>query len=300
MQHSSFRVLVLGSAAGGGLPQWNCGCRNCADARAGEIPPQTQSSLAVSVDGADWALLNASPDIRHQLASAPALHPRQLRHSPVRSVVLTNGDLDHIAGLLVLREKQPFDLYSTPETRAVIEANPVFAALDRAHVTIRDVGLDTSFEILPGLSAELFAVPGKVPLFLEQGEPQTDLAGGQTVGVAIERGGRRMVYVPGCARMTPALAKRLAGADLALFDGTLFADDEMVRSGTGAKTGRRMGHMPMSGPGGSMVAFDGLEVGRKVYIHINNTNPVWRDGPERRAVEYLGWEVANDGMEIVL
>jgi pyrroloquinoline quinone biosynthesis protein B len=294
--------MVLGAAAGGGLPQWNCGCANCAAARfgAGEVKPQTQSSVAVSVDGVRWALLNASPDIRQQLLAHSPLYPRGLRDSPLKSVVVTNGDVDHIAGLLVLREKQPFSLFLTAEIRAVLEDNPIFRALDPGYVKVKEVALFSPFELLPDLKAELFTVPGKVPLFMEEGEPETDIEGGQTVGVALRHNLRRIYYIPGCARMTPALAERLEGADAVLFDGTLFTDDEMIRTGTGTKTGRRMGHMPISGSGGSLEAFSGIEVKRKIYVHINNTNPIWRNGPERREVEEKGWQVAHDGMEVLL
>lgn len=305
---SRLRVLVLGSAAGGGFPQWNCNCVNCARYWAGDpaYPARSQSSIAVSADGAgqdraSWALINASPDLRAQILDARALRPRDgLRHSPIRSVLLTNGDLDHIAGLLTLREKQDFTLFATGELMTVLDQNPVFQALDPAHVRRTTVRLDTPFELAPGLGATLFAAPGKIPLFMEDDGP-LDLAreGGFTVGVALEAGGRRAYYLPGCARMTEALAARLEGADLVLFDGTVFHDDDMIRAGVGRKTGARMGHLAMSGPDGSLAAFAGLGVRRKVYVHINNTNPALRpDSAERREIETAGWELAHDGMEI--
>ncbi|MEO0819516.1 MAG: pyrroloquinoline quinone biosynthesis protein PqqB [Pseudomonadota bacterium] len=307
----TLRALVVGAAAGGGLPQWNCNAPNSASFWRGGAPlaAASQSSLAVTTaapgdPAADWALLNASPDLRAQIMATPALQPRDparfgLRDTPIRSVLLTNGDLDHIAGLLTLREKQRFTLWMTAEIAGVLDANPIFNALDPAFVTRRIVGLETPAEILPGLTATLFAVPGKVPLFMEGAEVQTDLEGEQTVGVALEAGGRRAFYIPGCARLTPALAARLDGAALLMFDGTVFHDDEMIREGVGQKTGQRMGHMAMAGPEGSLAAFEGLKIARKVYVHINNTNPVWRSGsPERAAVEAAGWEIAHDGMEL--
>ena len=291
------RAIVLGAAAGGGLPQWNCGCENCRLARAGAIPAASQSSLAVSGNGRDWAILNASPDLRAQAAACPALHPTGARASPVRAVLLTNGDIDHVAGLLTLREKQPFVLYATAEILAVLAANPVFGVLDESLVPRRAVRLGEPFELVDGVEAELFAVPGKVPLYLEGETVATDLEGEQTVGVRIGRA----FYVPGCARLTPALAERLGGAAAVFFDGTLWEDDEMIRTGVGKKTGRRMGHMPVSGPEGSMAAFAGLAVGRKVYVHMNNTNPLWRPGSaERAAAEAAGWEIGYDGMEVTL
>ncbi len=294
--------LVLGTAAGGGLPQWNCGCDNCNMARVtgSGIVPQTQSSVAVSLDGESWAILNASPDIRQQIGQNPQLHPKTLRHSPIRSVVVTNGDIDHIAGLLVLREKQAFDLFSTDALATVIDDNPVFNALDPTFVTRRTIALDAPFPLLPGLDAVLFSVPGKLPLFLEGENPDTALEGEQTIGIEVKAGDRRAYYIPGCAALPEKLSTRLDGADLLLFDGTLFTDDEMLVSGTGRKTGRRMGHMPIDGAGGSLEALSGLAIRRKIYVHINNTNPIWRDGPARAAVHAAGFEVGHDGMEINL
>ncbi len=299
--HARLRTVILGAAAGGGLPQWNCGCRNCVAAREGTVPAQTQSSIAVSANGHDWTILNASPDIRAQMQATPALHPTGLRVSPLRAVLLTNGDIDHIAGLLTLREKQPFTVFATAAIRDIVESNSVFAALDRNVVSFATVALEQPFDLVEGLTATLFAVPGKVPLFMEGEVVVTDLVGEQTVGVMIEAGGARLAYVPGCARMTPDLAERLGCVDAVLFDGTVYEDDEMIVAGLGAKTGRRMGHMPMAGEGGSLEAFRDSAVPRKVYVHINNTNPVWRpQSPERRAVEAAGWQIGHDGMEIEL
>jgi pyrroloquinoline quinone biosynthesis protein B len=294
------RTIVLGAAAGGGLPQWNCGCLNCSLARSGGIPAASQSSLAVSADGKAWAILNASPDIRTQLAATPALHPRALRDSPVQAALLTNGDIDHVAGLLGLREKQSLTLFGTMEILDVLADNPVFAALDSKLVTRRAVALGTPFPLVTGVTAELFAVPGKVPLYLEGATVATDLEGEQTVGVRLETDRGVAFYIPGCATVTPALAERLRGADLVFFDGTLWEDDEMIRAGLGAKTGRRMGHISMSGPEGSIAALDGLGVRRKVFVHMNNSNPVWRNGPERAKATAAGWEIARDGMEVTL
>lgn len=302
MTAPDLRIIVLGAAAGGGLPQWNCGCANCAMARdpASPLAPQTQSSLAVSLDGESWAILNASPDIRQQIQDNPALQPRRLRHSPIRSVVLTNGDIDHLAGLLVLREKQAFTVFSTGAVARIIADNPVFGVLDAGLVAKGTVAIEEAFSPLPGLEARLFAVPGKVPLFLEEGEPELDVEGEQTVGLELKAGSRRVHYIPGCAMLTDALAARLEHADALFFDGTLFRDDEMIATGTGHKTGRRMGHMPIAGEGGSLEALAGLDIPRKVYVHINNTNPIWRAGAERATVESFGFEVGFDGMEVHL
>lgn len=299
------RALVLGAAAGGGLPQWNCGCENCIRARRGDLPSLTQSSLAVSADGEHWAVLNASPDIRAQLAQNPQLHPTGPRISPIASVLVTNGDIDHVAGLLTLREKQAFTLFGTAEILEVIGANPIFGALDRELVARRPVALDAPFELAPGLRATLFATPGKVPLYLEGqagGDAvQTDLEGEQTVGVRLDAGDATAFYIPGCARMTESLAHRLRGAEMVLFDGTVWRDDEMIRAGVGAKTGARMGHMAMSGPEGSIAAFAPLDVRRKVFVHMNNTNPALDPrSAERAEAEAAGWTIAQDGMEFEL
>jgi pyrroloquinoline quinone biosynthesis protein B len=298
------RIIVLGSAAGGGFPQWNCSCANCRRVRSGDpaAESRTQCSLAVSADGERWYLLNASPDLRQQFTATPALHPHpgSPRHSPVEGVVLTNGDIDHVAGLLSLRESHPFSVYATQRILSVLDRNPVFNALDRDLVDRRPAGLGEPIPLGDRLTIEMFAVPGKVALYLEEGAPEI---GGETedvVGVRVEEdSGASFFFVPGCARLTTALARRLAGASLVFFDGTLWRDDEMIRLGVGSKTGQRMGHMSVSGSAGSLAAFAGLEVARKIYLHINNTNPMLLDdSPERAAVTAAGWEVAYDGMEV--
>lgn len=292
-------LKVLGAAAGGGLPQWNCGCRNCADARRAVIPAMTQSSVAVSADGVEWVLLNASPDLRAQLAFC-GLHPAGLRGSPVRAVVLTNGDIDHIAGLLSLRENTPLEIHATAATLEILH-QPVFRVLNPDLVRQGAIRLDTPFVPLPGLEVTAFAVPGKVALFLEAGSVDTRLMGEQTIGLRLRAGGRLAYYIPGCAAVTPALTAMLAGADLLMFDGTVWSDDEMIRTGTGSKTGARMGHLAISGPDGSMAALAGVTLGRRIFIHINNTNPVLQPAsPERAAVLRAGWELAADGMELQL
>ena len=293
------RFLVLGASAGGGLPQWNCGCRNCNDARAGKIPASGQSSLAVG-GGDGWAIINASPDIRQQFLDNTSMHPRALRDTPVQSVLLTNGDIDHIAGLLSLRERTPFHLFATGDIHDVLEANPVFDAMAKDMVIRERIALGGAFNLLPGITAELFAVPGKVPLFLEGDTVQTDLMGEQTVGVRLQGDDKVAYYIPGCARVDDDLRTRVADADLLFFDGTLWDDDEMIKTGTGQKRGQRMGHISMSGPDGSMAAWAGLSA-RKVFVHINNTNPVLQpDGPEAAEVTRQGWDVAFDGMEVTL
>jgi pyrroloquinoline quinone biosynthesis protein B len=297
------RIIVLGSAAGGGFPQWNSAC--AVGGRAWRRDPaarwRTQCSLAISADGERWVLLNASPDLRQQILATPALHPQAApRHSPIAAVLLTNGDIDHVAGLLTLRESHTFDLYATAAILDVLAANPIFDALNPAYVARHRLALDEAIEVA-GLKILAFAVPGKVALYLERGEPVIGGEGEDTIGLEVRAGGKRFYFVPGCARLTDGLAVRLENAPLIFFDGTLWSDDEMVRSGTGAKTGARMGHISVSGPDGSLAALASLGAGRKVYIHINNTNPMLLDdSPERAAVLRAGWEVAHDGMEVRL
>lgn len=304
------RLIVLGSAAGGGLPQWNCACDNCARARSGDpaVRPRTQSSVAVSADGARWVLLNASPDLRAQMAAVPALAPpRPPRSTALAGVLVTNADIDHVAGLLSLREAQPFALHATARVHSILDGNPVFDSLDRRLVRRRTIESGRPVELTDaggeptGLRATLFPVPGKVALYLEGARETGDLAGeaGDTVGVEIEGAGRRILYVPACARIEDDLLARARDVDLLLFDGTLWEDDEMVRMGLGAKTGRRMGHVSVSGPEGTIARFADVPVGRKVLIHLNNSNPLLADdSPERAAALRAGWEVAHDGQEM--
>jgi pyrroloquinoline quinone biosynthesis protein B len=256
--------------------------------------------LAVSLDGSNWAILNASPDIRQQINDNAQLHPRGVRDTPITSLVLTNGDIDHIAGLLMLREKQPFQIIMTETIAAILDGNPVFRALDQDLVPRNLVGLNRGFPLLPGLDASLFAVPGKMPLFMESEDAMIGVESEQVIGVALAAGGLRAFYIPGCAHLTESLESRIRGADIVFFDGTLFTDDEMILTRTGTKTGRRMGHMPISGKGGSLEVLTRLNIGRTIYIHINNTNPIWRDGPERDLVRRHGFEVGCDGAEISL
>jgi pyrroloquinoline quinone biosynthesis protein B len=296
-------AIVLGAAGGGGYPQWNCRCPVCQLAWAGDVraKPRTQASLAISADGEQWVLLNATPDLRAQLLATPALRPRTgVRSSPIAAIVLTGAEVDQVAGLLTLRERQDFTVFATSDTMAAIDANPIFGILAAGVVTRKIVARDQPFALPGGLAAELFTVPGKVALYLEGENPALAAETGANVGVEIVCGSRRLAYVPGAAGMTAALRARLARADVILFDATLFADDEMIVTGTGDKTGRRMGHMPLDGEDGTLAALAGLG-GRRILTHINNTNPILIEGSaERRKVEQAGFEVAEDGMEIVL
>src|SRR5215469_13879248 len=305
-------AVVLGSAAGGGFPQWNSNALACRRVRRGDASakPCTQASLAISGNGRDWFVFNASPDLRLQFEATPALHPREgLRSSPLSGVVIPGGDVDAIAGLLHLRERHRFTIYAPSRVLAVIAANPIFGVLapdcvERVELPLnRRVGLAGSSGA-SGLAVVTFAVPAKVPLYLETAG-QDPLIGeeGDAVGLEIidTETRRSLFFIPGCAAMTEGLGRRLAAAELVFFDGTLWRDDEMIRLGVGTKTGRRMGHMSISGEDGTIAAFRDLGVQRRIFIHINNSNPVLlEDSAERQLAEEAGWEIAHDGMEVRL
>ena len=308
------RIRVLGAAAGGGYPQWNCNHPNSRRARSDDpgARQRTQSSVAISVSGEHWFLFNASPDLRQQINDNDVLHPSQgLRHSPIQGVVLTNADVDHIAGLLNLRESQPLRLYGTRKVLDVLEANSVFNVLNPKFVMRESFVLDEPVELSlasgepSGIMVVPFAVPGKVALWLEDERKGVSLAavGEDTIALEVRDSSNEIqfFYIPGCAEMTDDLAARLRDAPLVFFDGTLWRDDEMIRDEVGIKTGKRMGHMSLSGEDGTIQAFVNLQVARKVFIHINTTNPVLlEDSEEREIATKAGWEVSYDGMEIIL
>lgn len=304
-------ILVLGSAAGGGVPQWNCNAPISRGAREGSLKPsgRNQASIAVSADRQRWTLINASPDLRQQVLEQPCLWPRegQLRDSPIQAVLLTGGEVDNVAGLLSMRERQPFTLWATERVLGILDDNPIFNALDRSIVDRRAIAMSEPTKITGpegelGIEVTAFAVPGKVPLYLEN-RTDGDLSGAadETIGLEISAGGKSLHYIPGCAKLTPQVRDRINGSDLLFFDGTLWRDDEMIAAGVGSKTGQRMGHMSMSGPEGSIAALSDLGLGRKIFIHINNTNPALLPGSAERAqLVAAGWEVAADGDEIEL
>ena len=308
------RIRVLGSSAGGGFPQWNCNCANCRAVRVGApgFSARTQSSLAVSADGENWLLLNASPDLREQIAATPLLAPPTragARASPIKAVALTNGDVDHVAGLLTLREAQPFSVYASRRVLDALGANAIFDILAPdivkrlelplgAPQQIRGAGIDL------GLAVEAFATPGKIALYLEDaGAADFGTQIGDTLGLRVSEPatGEAFFYIPGCARVDEPLAKRLRGARLVFFDGTLWHENEMIEQGLMGKTGSRMGHVNMGGPDGAIAAFASLEVARKIFVHINNSNPVLDASSKQRAAAIAaGWEIAWDGMEVTL
>ena len=303
-------VKVLGAAAGGGFPQWNCNTRLSRLAWDGDerVIPRTQSSITVSANGNSWVIVNASPDLRRQIAVTPELRPRRSgapRNSPIAAVVATNADVDHVAGLLTLRERQPFSLYATPRVHTVLKQNRIFDILAPDVVARHPLPLNEAVEIAnaEGLAVEAFPVHGKVALYLEDPSKEgfgTEL--GDTVGLKITApGSGTLFYIPGCAKVDDALLNRVSGADALLFDGTLFTETEAIDLGVLDKTSQRMGHVPITGDGGSLHAFDGARIAKKAFIHINTTNPIFERGSEaERAVNAAGWDVSYDGMTITL
>jgi pyrroloquinoline quinone biosynthesis protein B len=308
------RIRILGSGAGGGFPQWNCNCANCRAVRAGKagFSARTQSSLAVSANGRDWVLLNASPDLREQIAKAPQLAPSAddpVRASPIKAAVLTNGDVDHVAGLLNLREAQPFTVYGARRVLDVLAQNRIFNVLAPAYVAREELPLGAPVALHRagvdlGLAVEAFPVPGKIALWLEDAlKADYGSAEGDTLGLKVTETatGKAFFYVPGCAKLDAPLAERLSGAALVIFDGTLWHENEMIEQGLLGKTGSRMGHINMSGADGSIAAFAKLGVARKIYVHINNSNPVLNAfSQERKEAQAAGWEIGEDGMEVSL
>ncbi len=273
------------------------------------VHPRTQSSIAVSADPHRWVVVNASPDLRQQIWSASELQPDRAgpsRNSPIKAVILTNGDIDHIAGLLTLRERQPFRIHATPRVLSVLAANSVFNVLASDVVERIELPLDRPVEIADtgGVVVEAFPVPGKIALYLEDASKGANFGSepGDTIGLKIIAGrSAPAFYIPGCAKIDGALLRRVEGASCLLFDGTVFTDTELADLGVLDKTGQRMGHIAIAGEGGSLHAFDRAGIRRKVYIHINTTNPILEEGSSaEKAVKEAGWQVAYDGMKITI
>jgi pyrroloquinoline quinone biosynthesis protein B len=293
-------LRVLGSAAGGGFPQWNCGCPGCSAVRAGSRPARarTQSSVAVTADQRQWYLLNASPDVRGQIESFPPLHPRAGRETPLRAVLLTDAELDHTLGLLLLREARALEVHATPAVYETLrDGTGVLATLERyCDVEWRPVVPGAEVPLGDGLSYRAFDAPTT-----KRARFGTATEAGRVVGYRFtdEHSGRAAVYLPGVQRLTPEVRAELAGCAALLIDGTCWHDDEMIQLGLAAKTSAAMGHLPIGGPDGSLEQLRDLRAERRIYVHINNTNPVLlEDSPERRMVDERGWEVAADGLEV--
>ncbi len=296
------KVVLLGTAAGGGFPQWNCWCPRCRVARAdpSRAQPRSQSSVAVSADGARWFLLNASPDVHRQIAALTAQPPAGPRHVPVEGIVTTDAELDHTLGIALLREGRRLQLWATCATLSTLEHDSRLLPVTRAFADLRTTELPLG-AALPlryhdgadsGLSVEAFAVPAGPPRFARADET------GHTVGLILRGAGSgTLAYVPACGGLDDRLLARLGRSDLLLFDGTFWTDDELIALGIGDRTARQMDHLPLSGQGGSLERLASLGVKRRVYVHINNTNPILIEvSPERLAVERAGLIVGMDGM----
>ena len=297
------RVRVLGSAAGGGFPQWNCHCETCEAARAGvRAKPRTQSSLAIHGGEGPWFLVNASPDARQQLEALAPGEAGGVRAPPIAAVLLTDAEIDHTAGLLLLRESQaPLRVFGDRGVELALRRGyPVLEILERycgAEWQTLEPEQATQLEG-SSLTAEPFETGGEAPRYLDGSDVELQVSGfifrdGASGGV--------VTYAPGLARLDDGVLGRLAASDVVLVDGTFWRNDELERLGISARSARDMGHLPLSGPGGTLEALARLERPRKVLIHINNTNPILlEDSPEREAVEAAGVEVAYDGLEIAL
>jgi len=307
------RVVVLGAAAGGGIPQWNCGCPVCLAARTRHPELRsTQASIAISADGDHWFLINASPDLRQQLIATPQLHPApgKLRHSPIAGVILTNGEIDAVAGLLSMREGWPFAIYAHRKVLAILNSNSIFNVLNEKNVRRQPIEVEQTFEpMLPdgspsGIEILPFAVAGKSAWYLEgKVHPAGADGAGDTLGLRIrdKATGKFFYFLAACADVTDDLKSRLAGAPLVFFDGTVWRDDELILAGLGNKTGQGMGHIAMSGDTGAIAALSGLGIDRKIFLHINNSNPaLLHDSAERKIAEQAGWQIPADGTEIAL
>lgn len=309
------RVRVLGSAAGGGSPQWNCHCDNCAGLRSGTLraKPRTQSTIAISAGGERWSLLNASPDLLGQISSLPVPNPPSGRRgSSIDAVLLTDAEIDHTAGLLSIRETEPLHLYCTPAVFDwVFKSNPIFHSLVQpgkftwSPVSNLQAGSITRADgAETGLAYEAYWVRGKVPAYAgSAGCHDGSNVGGSNLAYRIidRASGASLFHVPVIRELDPEIIAAIARCDCVLFDGSFWSETEMEARGVGTRTASAMGHMPIGGRAGSLAMLGGLSAIRKIYTHINNTNPILNeDSPERRAVAGAGWEVAEDGMELIL
>jgi pyrroloquinoline quinone biosynthesis protein B len=308
------RVKILGSAAGGGFPQWNCACPNCGAVRAGTFQgkARTQTQVAVSQNDRSWFLLGASPDLRAQIEATPELQPHDgIRQSPISGVVLANADLDHVLGLLLLRELQPLRVHATSSTRRILtEDNSMFAMLHRVtnQVSWTDFIPDHPFPLCgpageeSGLRCRALSLGTHFPAYVSAKRQSALVASEASSGLMIDSaGGKRLAYMPAVPQVDDALLKELGSADVLLFDGTFWSDDELIRTQGNGQTAQQMGHIPVSSPEGSLSRLAALRRPRKIYLHINNTNPMLNEaGPEYRQVRDAGWEIAEDGWQFDL
>ena len=306
------RIRILGSAAGGRFPQWNCGCGNCVAVRNNvrnrqfSAKARTQAQLALSADGSTWFLAGASPDLAFQIESSPELHPRGLRDSPIAGVVLGSCDLDHVIGLLLLRELQPLRVYAAPSILRILrEENSMFGMLNRVERQVVWTAIESGakFPLLTadgkdlGLKCEVHYLSGRYPKYVKTETGK--LAGEEaTAALFFSASGKRVAYIPGVGSLDNALLEKIQGSDLLLFDGTFWSDDELQRVQGSGETAHQMGHIPVEE---SLRLLRGIDVGRRMFIHLNNTNPILNEASsEHQAVRDAGWEVAEDNWQLEL
>jgi pyrroloquinoline quinone biosynthesis protein B len=318
------RVKILGSAAGGGFPQWNCACPNCRALRSDTFQgkPRTQTQVAITQHGRTWFLLGASPDLRAQIEATPELHPQSPtsgetpRQSPIAGAVLANADLDHVLGLLLLRELQPLRIHATASIHRILrEDNSMFGMLERVanQASWTDFTPGELFPLLgpgdqdSGLRCRALSLGTHFPAYVSA-ERQSKLSQSKlnpqesSLGLLIDSAsGKRLAYMPAVPEINATLLHELDSADLLFFDGTFWSDDELIRTQGSGSTARQMGHVPVSSPEGSLQKLAGLRRPRKIYLHLNNTNPMLNEaGPEYRQVREAGWEIAEDGCQFDL
>lgn len=295
-------LIVLGAAAGGGLPQWNCSGGQSVHVWNNSRPAQTQASVAVGSHETGYAVINASPDLRQQILQTPQLHPASthpngVRNTPIKAVILTNADVDNVAGLLNLREKQSFNLYGPTKVLDILSNNSIFSVLDPEFVKQYPLETTETVQPFPGLEIELFTVAGKAPLYLEEslGIESGDL--GFTSGIEVRTARGKTLVISSCAAIDQKLLRRIESANHLLFDGTVFEDDELPQLGLGSKTGRRMGHLPISGSDGPLNQLSSCDLKTKLFFHINNSNPVWdKQSSAYKAIQDAGWDICHDGL----
>jgi pyrroloquinoline quinone biosynthesis protein B len=311
-------VKILGSAAGGGFPQWNCACPNCQAVRAGRFAgkARSQTQVAISADGKSWILLGASPDLRAQIEATPELHPSSpistqgIRHSPIVGAVLANADVDHTLGLLLLRELQPLHVYATNSVHRILtEDNSMFAMLNRIPNQVSWTEFNpASFNLISpanedsGVRCRAVSLGTHYPAYVSPRRQSELAAKDASLGLIVESpSGKRLAYMPAVPQIDSVLLQELDSADLLFFDGTFWSDDELIRIQGSGQTAQQMGHVPVSSPEGSLAKLARLDRPRKIYLHINNTNPMLNEaGPEHRQVREAGWEIAEDGWQFDL
>jgi pyrroloquinoline quinone biosynthesis protein B len=307
-------VRILGSAAGGGFPQWNCACRNCSAVRAGNFPgkARSQAQVVVSNDGETWFLLGASPDLRAQIEGFPALHPREgLRQSPIAGALLASADLDHVLGLLLMRELQPLRVYATASVLSILRKNnSIFGMLNRVpnQVMWSEIAVGKEFcatsatQGVSGLKSRSVSVGTHYPAYVRTATGLNLDPSEASIGFVIEsQSGKKLAYMPSVPEITEALLDQLESTDLLFFDGTFWSDDELIRIQGSGETARQMGHVPVSSAEGTLRKLAGLQRPRKIFLHINNTNPMLDEsGQEFKTVREAGWEIAEDGWQFEL